>query len=373
MSLLLEALKKAERAKEEAQRRARGEPEVAGARSAYPEQPVVTRDQLPDVRQPLALEEDARPAKPVSPPPERHAEPKNDPQASGRASARKVFEAKFREPNPRLPFYITMGALGVFAVGTVVYFWIQLQPPAALVNRNPPPPAGETQVAAADLKPTRSLVPQVPAATIPGLPASPPSKPPPAPMAQAPAPVPAAIPVPAAPRAPEVPRLQAPRAAPPAAAEITSSRPAPQVHPNIATGYAAYLAGNLASARTEYQQALRDEPANRDALLGLAALDVRAGRFEHAEAGYLRLLQSDPRDSHALAALIALARRAHRSGGRGEPGEVGARRRPGVARAQLHSRQPARAAGALGRGAAGILQGLQPPSRTTPTSPTTSR
>ena len=59
-------------------------------------------------------------------------------------------------------------------------------------------------------------------------------------------------------------------------------------------------------ARTEYQQALRDEPANRDALLGLAALDVRAGRFEHAEAGYLRLLQSDPRDSHALAALIAL-------------------------------------------------------------------
>jgi Flp pilus assembly protein TadD len=305
MSLLLEALKKAERAKEEAQRRARGEPEVPEP-APLPEQPVLTRDQLPDVRQPLALEEDARPAKPVSPPPERHAEPKNDPQASGRASARKVFEAKFREPNPRLPFYITMAALGVFAVGTVVYFWIQLQPPAALVNRNPPPPAGETQVAAADLKPTRSLVPQVPAATIPGLPASPPSKPLPAPMAQAPAPVPAAIPVPAAPRAPEVPRLQAPRAAPPAAAEITSSRPAPQVHPNITTGYAAYLAGNLASARTEYQQALRDDPANRDALLGLAALDVRAGRFEHAEAGYLRLLQSDPRDSHALAALIAL-------------------------------------------------------------------
>ena len=48
-----------------------------------------------------------------------------------------MFEAKFREPNPRLPFYITMGALGVFAVGTVVYFWIQLQPPPALVNTQP--------------------------------------------------------------------------------------------------------------------------------------------------------------------------------------------------------------------------------------------
>ena len=111
--------------------------------------------------------------------------------------------------------------------------------------------------------------------------------------------------MPPIPRAPEVPRLQAPRARPPPT-EITSSRPAPQVHPNITTGYAAYVAGDLAGARTEYQHALREEPANRDALLGIAALDVRAGRFENAEAGYLRLLQADPRDSHALAALIAL-------------------------------------------------------------------
>src|ERR671910_765853 len=176
MSLLLEALKKAERAKEEAQRRARGEPEIAEP-APRTEPAVVTRNQLPDIRQPLALEEDARPAKPVSPPPERGAEPKKAPQASERASARKVFEAKFREPNPRLPFYITMGALGVFAVGTVVYFWIQLQPPPTLVNRNPPPPAGETQVAAADLKPTPRVVPKVPAAAIPGLPPFAASKP----------------------------------------------------------------------------------------------------------------------------------------------------------------------------------------------------
>src|SRR5918995_1134394 len=184
MSLLLEALKKAERAKEEAQRRARGEPEIAEP-APRTEPAVVTRTKLPDIRQPLALEDDARPAKPVSPPPERRAEPKKDPQASERASARKVFEAKFREPNPRLPFYLTMGALGVFAVGTVVYFWIQLQPPPPLVNRNPPPPAGETQVAAADLKPTPSLVPQAPAAAIPGLPAATPSQPPPPPTVHA--------------------------------------------------------------------------------------------------------------------------------------------------------------------------------------------
>jgi tetratricopeptide (TPR) repeat protein len=149
-------------------------------------------------------------------------------------------------------------------------------------------------------------VPQVPAAAIPGLPAAPPLKPAPQPTAQGRAPAPAAIPVPATPRAPEVPRLQAPRAALPATTEIRSSRPAPQVHPNVTTAYAAYLAGDLASARTDYQHALREEPANRDALLGIAALDVLAGRFENAEAAYLRLLQADPRDSHALGALIAL-------------------------------------------------------------------
>jgi tetratricopeptide (TPR) repeat protein len=51
---------------------------------------------------------------------------------------------------------------------------------------------------------------------------------------------------------------------------------------------------------------LRDEPGNRDALPGLAALDVRTGRYETAEALYLKLLQFDPRDSQAQAALIAL-------------------------------------------------------------------
>jgi tetratricopeptide (TPR) repeat protein len=78
------------------------------------------------------------------------------------------------------------------------------------------------------------------------------------------------------------------------------------VHPKVGTAYAAYLAGDLAVARNDYQDALREEPANRDALLGLAALDVRGGRFEAAEVGYLRLLQANPRDAHAQAALIAL-------------------------------------------------------------------
>jgi hypothetical protein len=169
MSLLLEALKKAEKAKEEAQRRARGEPEApanelhleaedaATSRGVVPgAAPVMTKDQLPDIRQPLEIQADEPPprAAPKAPPPPPAAErkgaaaPAADAQASSRAAARKVFEAKFKEPNPRLPFFITMGALGVFAVGTAVYFWIQLQPPPALVNANPPRKATEAVAAA---------------------------------------------------------------------------------------------------------------------------------------------------------------------------------------------------------------------------------
>ena len=59
-------------------------------------------------------------------------------------------------------------------------------------------------------------------------------------------------------------------------------------------------------ARRDYEAALREEPENRDALLGLAAVETRAQRFGPAEALYRRLLESDPRDPHAQAGLLGL-------------------------------------------------------------------
>jgi tetratricopeptide (TPR) repeat protein len=70
--------------------------------------------------------------------------------------------------------------------------------------------------------------------------------------------------------------------------------------------YDAYQKGDLATARTNYVDALKGDPLNRDALLGLAAIDARSGQYVDAEARYLKLLESDPRDPHALAGLIAL-------------------------------------------------------------------
>jgi tetratricopeptide (TPR) repeat protein len=343
MSLLLEALKKAEKAKEEAQRRASGEPQPAEAAApgtvAAETKAVVTRDRLPDIPTPLEIVSDdltrvrtqetptleplepvAKPAPPPAAPPPRRGAPSTD--EAGRATAKKVFEAKFREPNPRMPFYISVVVLGLFAAGTVIYFWYQLRPPYPLVNLNPPPagdvlaapaqgasPAAATSAAAAPARersipglpgspadvsaakaPARSATPAIPASPGPAAPA---------------ARAPAAMADPAAPR--EEPRL-APRAP---ALPATSARSTPAastltVNPQVESGYTAYVAGDLAKARAEYEEALRAEPGNRDALLGLGALDVRAGHYESAEALYLRVLQADPRDPEAQAALLSL-------------------------------------------------------------------
>ena len=339
MSLLLEALKKAEKAKEEAQRRAKGgepgEPQAGeDAGDAEAGKHVLTRPELPDISQPLEiLSEDLQEREQAKAPglalesegpppgaPEPRGTPRREParaasspdaQASERAAARKVFEAKFKEPNPRLPFYLTVGALGVFALGVVGYFWVQLSPAPALVNANPQRPAEERPVALAEAKPAAaSLAQTLPAqAAVPGLPAGPAAAPAPIPGPAPAASTPQAAPAPAAaakPAAKPVPSRAKSAAAMQAASDVSVSRSAMQIHPRVQAGFAAYQSGDLAAARAEYQQVLREESGNRDALLGLAAVEMRAQRYEQAENHYLRLLQTNPRDAHAQAGLLAL-------------------------------------------------------------------
>jgi tetratricopeptide (TPR) repeat protein len=144
---------------------------------------------------------------------------------------------------------------------------------------------------------------------IPGLPGTAPQPAPAAaaaPVARAAPSATPAVPRASAPRVPGAPPPEKPLLAPAPSPEVAVSRAAPQVHPRVNAGYAAYQAGDFARARAEYEQALGDEPSNRDALLGMAAVETRSGRYEAAEAAYLRLLQADPRDSHAQAGLLAL-------------------------------------------------------------------
>ena len=332
MSLLLDALKKAEKAKEEARRRAdAGGNELRLADdtpAAAPAKPVLTRPELPDITAPLEILSEDLAAKPaagepsmenLAPAPRRPAAAAAaaaaaDAQAANRTAARRVFEAKMREPNPRLPFFIAVGALGAFALGTVIYFWIQLRPPAPLVNTNPSPAANTVAVAPATAAappaaagPAQAVIPGLPSGTqasrAPAASAKPSVNPPaPAPRSATPA-IPRETP---APRIAPIARASSAAERVPEAAVLTSRQPTPQVHPRVLSGYAAYQAGDLETARNDYQQALREEPANRDALLGLAAVETRAQRHDLADAIYARLLHADPRDPHAQAGLLAL-------------------------------------------------------------------
>lgn len=79
-----------------------------------------------------------------------------------------------------------------------------------------------------------------------------------------------------------------------------------QVAPAVQHGYQALQAGDLATARQQYDLALLQEPNNRDALLGSAAVALREHDGKQASANYLRLLELDPNDPEALAALAEL-------------------------------------------------------------------
>lgn len=340
MSLLLEALKKAEKAKDEAQRQAGAgsgsesglQLEAAPAPAVEPRH-ITTRDELPSIAQSMDItsadlggtsgatgQAEHRSARAAASRSSAYEAPPAE-----RAAAKKVFEAKFREPNPKLPFYIVMGMLAAFGIGTVAYFWYQLRPPPPLVNANPPRTAPEAPAAAA-AGPAAELAQAKPAPApqveIRGLPAGAPAAAAP-PSATAPAPAAPtfakpAVPAPAAPTSakPAAPTTQAPATARQQGTPVGESRQprapvavrrvAPSVDPQVDAGFGAYQAGDLAASRSAYARALAGEPTNRDALLGLAAVEIRSQNPAAAEELYLRLLRADPRDPHAQAGLLAL-------------------------------------------------------------------
>jgi Tfp pilus assembly protein PilF len=406
MSLLLDALKKAELAKQAA--KTRGESGVLGEAGSPAEpgggedtpapgrppdidlgklgapepEPVVTRESLPDISPSLEItspepaaaprqaapqpepkgapdwsiadEAPARPEKTVSRefPGDRSAA---DPGDAQRKMAQQVFEAKEVDYHPRRPFFITVGVLLACGAGYAGYLWWQLQPhsiynAAALQSA---PAAGPVAQAPAAKTPTGTT----PAAAAPGgAPASPgaaaesatspaatpgatatPSAAPPAAAAQAgpaPAPAPArpvttsthAAPAHAGPSFtrtapdPALPRLAGPAAATADAARPRAAAAAPprdmspitvspltrSVDPQLQQGYDALQRGDLLQARDSYEKVLARDGSNRDALLGLAAIDMKNGDIALAQARYQRLLELDPRDPYALAGMTAL-------------------------------------------------------------------
>ena len=75
---------------------------------------------------------------------------------------------------------------------------------------------------------------------------------------------------------------------------------------SLERAYRAFVSGDEASAEEAYRDVLAQEPGNRDARLGLAALAVRAARWNEAAGHYARVLESHPADTVARAALIGI-------------------------------------------------------------------
>jgi len=357
VSLLLEALKKAELAKQASKPAAQAAPPLELAPSepavsaSVPGKPIITRQSLPDINQQLEILSADLPSsvpapsqiemsapQPAAPPVRAAPETVFAEEAvQEQAAAKQLFEAKGLEDyNPRKPFYYTVGALGVFAVGTVFYFWWQLQPryivpPAAVANAtarplgtSSPPPAVAAPAAPAAVDPLAAPRPDsasagsgpvaaptannAPAKAAPAAPAAAAAGASPAPGAAGAPSNSATSPLVIARTAP-APRGESAtpprtRAAVVRGSAITTS--AMRADQHLERAYDAYQKGDLAAARQDYHEALKLDPKNRDALLGLATIAARNGEFNEAEARYLGLLEADPRDSHAMAGLIAL-------------------------------------------------------------------
>ena len=222
--------------------------------------------------------------------------------------------------NPRRPFYFALIALGAAGATYGGYVWWQLQPKSTFNTQ----PAHESSRTIAE----RTLVPSpVPPPVAQAEPATPVQTTAVAPPLAQPAttfparPSPAAtrrrtMIAPASNRSPDTLILQRDPAAsdtPPPSREARADRdsiaitPATMlVDPQLERAYEAMQRNDLTTAREIYQSLLQREPNHRDALLGLATIDVKRGNYDTAEARYLRLLDLDPRDSYAQAGLLAL-------------------------------------------------------------------
>ena len=227
-------------------------------------------------------------------------------EADKQAAARNAFAAKLAEKPSQRPLWLALATLGIAGTGIGGYVWFQLQ---AMNSSSLVPVARPTQPS----EPLPTALPPAPQA--PAIALAPPAAPAVAPLLSgstageakagnmprlAAAPLAATAPA----SRPEMERRPARSEAPAAAIPIRLTRNQTEPDANALSGYAKLQGNQLDAARQDYEQALRADPNNVDTLLALAAISQRQGRQADASRYQQRAIEADPRDSGAQAALL---------------------------------------------------------------------
>jgi Flp pilus assembly protein TadD len=347
MSLLLEALKKAELAKQGAQS-SRAEPTLAT-------EPTITRSSLQDMSQPVEVLAtgfpDEVPATGASRDPSGsplnldggmaesgYGESMGSPNAMAKGAvavdslapgmgdpvepaqvtpeqkaAKQMFEAKEVDYNPRRPFYITIGVLVLCGAGYGGYVWWQMQP-RSIYN-----------AAAAKSQSTKGADQPAPPAE-----RAPPATVEPANSAQANSPLPPQVdaPAPSNPATAAAPAQSGTRSSPPAVAGSPQAPSAPRaqetrlVSPAPSTGLSSTTAAPAAAPRRAPANNAGDGPSISiaqqapaiDPLVEQAYASFQKGEFGNARELYQAALKRDASSRDALLGLAAIDMRAREFG-----------------------------------------------------------
>lgn len=254
--------------------------------------------------------------------PSSHAAPKatnGSPKAdSERAAVRNVFSAK-QPAEPRSALWIILPVSALIATGIGAYFWWQLQAVSRGSLAMPPAPTASTAAAPVMPVPLPSTPPITPPVAQPAASPAPEN----APVAAVTPPATEAVPVarsdasaqPSAefadnarksvrPAQPKPPRVAPETSQPESGGQFRLTRSQPAANQTLEQAYDALQAGRLDSAENAYERVLRGDAKNTDALLGLATIAAQRNNMERAHSYYLRALESDPNDPTAQAGVI---------------------------------------------------------------------
>ena len=310
MSLLLDALKRAEQEKLARQGHEPPPPEQAAAGTGAPD----TEHPAPRRRLELESHEPQQPAATAprapqpapSPPPAAPAAAARDREGAKAVFAAKQPEAAAAEPaGGSKKAILAIAAIAVLLLaGGGAYVWYE-------INRTPGPMArGPVPAAPRPITPAPSQ-PQGTAAPTPGTatPAGTDTVPPVAVLKPESAAASPARPKPQ-PKAAEqlvMNLLKGSGEAKPAPPlKLTKTIDAPRIPPDVARGYEALRSGDPATARKHYEAALAADSSSVDAHLGLATAAARTGDRETASRHYRRALALDPKNPSGVAGLAAL-------------------------------------------------------------------